>query len=195
MLHRLRAQRGQGMVEMIVTMVVISVALLTLAAAYDQAFFSLHQSARKSAAANLAEQQLELMSTLQYSQLGLSSTLLATVKASDPTYVSDGSSLAGTEVSQTCGTYAFCMPVQCNPAATCSYPVTLTENPTGSDGRHYKVETFVRKVSHTLWSGSSATTYNIVVTVIVRDPNQASSPIVYQASAGFDCGQRTGSCT
>lgn len=195
MLHRLRAERGQGMVEMIVTMVVITVALLTLGAAFDQAFFSLHQSARKSAAANLGEQQLELFNTLSYSQLGLDSTVLASVKASDSTYVSDGSSLSGAEVSQTCGTYAFCMPVQCNPAATCSYPVTKTEDPTGSDGRHYKVETFVRTVSHTLWSGSAATTSDIVVTVIVRDPNQSGTPIVYQASAGFDCGERTGSCT
>lgn len=184
MLHRLRRQIGQGMVEMIVTITVITIAILTLGAAFDEAFLSLHMSARKSAAANLGEQQLELYAAIPYAdystQLGLDSTALTAVKANDPTYVSDEAALtpSGTDVSITCGTTANCMPEQCTPAATCTYPLTLTENPTGSDGRHYKVETFIRTVTQT--------TSEYMVTVIVRDPNQTGSPILFEASNAFD---------
>lgn len=172
------------MIEMIVTMVVITVALLTLGAAFDAAFFSLHQSARKSAAANLAEQQLELFNTMSYTQIGLDSTKLTSVKAADSTYSSDDAGLSGSDYSASCGSYNFCKPVQCT---TCTYPVPKSDDPVGSDGRHYKVETFTKKVTHALW-GTTGSNVTKIVTVIVRDPNLSGSPIVYQASSGFDCG-------
>jgi type II secretory pathway pseudopilin PulG len=180
----MRSERGQGLIELIITMVVISIALLALGAAFDAAFLSLHQSARTAAGANLGEQQLEMYAAIPYASLGLDTTTLATVKANDTTYVSDeatlnqGVSPTPTDVTLTCGTTSHCMPVQCTPAATCTYPVTLAEDPTGSDNRHYKVETFIRSVTQT--------TTEIMVTVIVRDPNQTGSPIVYQASTAFD---------
>lgn len=180
----MRAERGQGVIELIITMVVITIALLALGAGFDAAFLSLHQSARTSAAANLGEQQLEMYAAIPYASLGLDTTTLATVKANDSTYVSDeatlnsGVSPTPTDVTLTCGTTSHCLPVQCTPAATCTYPVTVTEDPTGSDGRHYKVETFIRNVTQT--------TAEIMVTVIVRDPNQTNSPIVYEASTAFD---------
>jgi hypothetical protein len=174
-----------------VTMVVISLALLALAASYDTGFLSLHDSARKLAAANLAEKQLELYAALPAASLGLDATTLATVKSKDATYVSDEAGLTPTTVSDvtlSCGTASYCLPVQCTPAATCSYPVTLSEDPVGSDGKHYKVETFIRKVA-------SGTTSETDVTVIVRDPNTSGTPVVYEATTAFDCGPRTGSCT
>ena len=192
---RLRTEHGQGIIELVVTMVVISLALLALAASYDTGFLSLHHSARKLAAANLAEKQLELYAAIPYASLGLDTTTLATVKASDPTYVSDEAALTptGTDVTLTCGTSSFCLPVQCTPAATCTYPVTTSEDPLGSDGKHYKVETFIRKVSQTVSGGATAN--EIDITVIVRDPNTSGTPIVYETTTAFDCGPRGGSCT
>jgi len=189
-LERLRHESGQGIIELVVTMVVISLALLALAASYDTGFLSLHDSARKLAAANLAQKQLELYAAIPVTSLGLDTTTLATVKSKDTTYVSDeaGLSPTGTDVTNTCGTSSYCMPVQCTPAATCSYPVTLSEDPVGSDGKHYKVETFIRKVT-------SGTTSEYDVTVIVRDPNTSGTPVVYESTTAFDCGPRTGSCT
>jgi prepilin-type N-terminal cleavage/methylation domain-containing protein len=182
MLARLRAQQGFGMVEMIIAMVVLTVALLALAAAYDAAFFSLHSSARKSAAANLAEKQLELYSSMNntantgwYALIGLDTTRLATAKT-DTNYLYDYNHLTptGTDITiSSCGSTANCLPLQ-----------TLT----GTDGRTYKVETFVRDVTQTLVPSGSTT--ERVVTVVVRDPHQTGTPIVYEVSAAFDQGPR-----
>src|SRR5487761_1501929 len=154
---RLHDEQGQGLIELVVAMVVITVAVLALMAAYDEGFVSLHKSARTNAAATLA------------------STKLATAKASDSTYLSDYNSLSPTGPDVTissCGTTANCLPVQ-------------SPNPTGSDGRSYKVETFIQTVTQNAPSG---TTQERMVTVIVRDPQQSGTPIVYEASAAFDPG-------
>jgi Tfp pilus assembly protein PilV len=191
---KLRSQEGMGLVELVIAMIVLTVALLALAAAYDQVWASLHSSARKSAAASLAEKQLELYSSIPFAALGFNSTVLSAVKAADATYASDDAALtpAGTDLtanpvtgnSPTCDTTtvtSYCRPVQCvQTGVSCTYPVSLADNPVGSDNRHYKVETFVRKVTQT--------TSEIMVTVIVRDPNQNNTPIVYQATTAFDCG-------
>jgi len=195
MLRRLRPERGQGLIELVVTMVVISLALLGLGAAYDAGFLSLHHAASKLAAANLAQKQLELYAAIPYASLGLDTTTFATVTADDPTYVSDEAGLTPTKVSDvtlSCGTASYCLPEQCTPAATCTYPVTLSEDPVGSDGRHYKVETFIRKVSQTVSGGS---VNEIDITVIVRDPNTSGSPIVYETTTAFDCADSSGNCT
>ncbi|HVC87025.1 MAG TPA: prepilin-type N-terminal cleavage/methylation domain-containing protein [Gaiellaceae bacterium] len=172
---RLHDEQGQGLIELVVAMVVITVAVLALMAAYDEGFVSLHKSARTNAAATLAETQLELYSSLPYTAVGLDSTKLATAKASDSTYLSDYNSLSPTGPDVTissCGTTANCLPVQ-------------SPNPTGSDGRSYKVETFIQTVTQNAPSG---TTQERMVTVIVRDPQQSGTPIVYEASAAFDPG-------
>ena len=61
---RARDEDGFGLVELLMAMVIVSVALLALMAAYDQAFFSLHSSAKTSSAALLANNQLELYGSL-----------------------------------------------------------------------------------------------------------------------------------
>jgi Tfp pilus assembly protein PilV len=186
MLERLREERGMGMVEMIAALVVITIALLALMASYDQAFMSLHASARKTAAANLAETQLELYNALPYASVGLSSSLVTTAKASDTYYSTDEAALTPsgtTEVSNaSCTTTdAQCMPVQ--------------TNVTGTDGKKYRIETFVRDISQTLTcqgqTTSCGTTTERDVTVIVRDPNVSGTPKVYTATAAFDSGPRS----
>jgi Tfp pilus assembly protein PilE len=127
MLGRLSEERGQGMIELILAAVLITVALLALMASYDSAFVSLHKSARTNAAAALANSQLELYTavygdtsatttttggttttiTLPLAQVGLSSSLLATAKANDTYYSSDESALSPTgsdATSSTCTT-------------------------------------------------------------------------------------------
>jgi competence protein ComGC len=190
MLKRLREERAQGMIEMIMAVVLITVALLALMASYDGAFMSLHKSARTNAAAQLADSQIELYSSLYAlsttnptAQIGLSSSLLATAKASDAFYSTDESALSpsGTDyTNSSCTTTATqCMPVQ-----------TVT----GSDGKSYRMETFTRNVTQTLTCTTttvgtcSSTTTQRVVTVIIRDPNSSGTPKVYTATTAFDCG-------
>lgn len=177
---RLRNDEGGfGIVELVVAVVVITVALLALMAAYDEAFFSLHNSARRTAAASLAEQQLELYDALPYASVGLSSSLVTTAKSSDTYYSSDEAQLSptGTDVSNsTCTTTV----AQCEPVQT---------SVKGSDGLYYRIETFVRDVTQTLQPSGSTTERD--VTVIVRDPNSAHTPIVFEATTSFDQGPRS----
>src|ERR1700688_633938 len=100
MLTRLRDERGQGLIELVVAVVVITVAVLALMAAYDEGLVSLHKSARTNAAATLAETQLELYGALPYASIGRSSSLLTTAKASDAFYSTDEAALSptGTDV-------------------------------------------------------------------------------------------------
>src|SRR5689334_18866560 len=184
MLERLRQERGMGLIELVAAVVVITIALLALMASYDQAFFSLHAAARKSAAANLAESQLELIAAIPYAQIGLSSSLLTTAN-SDTAYSADKAALSpsGTDV-----TYASCTTTlaQCKPLQT---------SVLGSDGKNYRVETFIRDVSQDLTcqgqTTSCGTTTERDVTVIVRDPNVSGSPQVYEVTASFDQGPRS----
>jgi Tfp pilus assembly protein PilV len=184
MLERLRQERGMGIVELIAAMVVITIALLALMASYDEAFFSLHAAARKTAAASLAETQLEIIGAIPYAQIGLSSSLLTTANA-NTTYSADKAALSptGTDV-----TYASCTTTvtQCEPLQT---------SVLGSDGKHYTMETFIRDVSQTLTcqgqTTSCGTTTERDVTVIVRDPNVSGTPLVYEVTASFDQGPRS----
>ena len=59
----------------------------------------------------------------------------------------------------------------------------------GSDGKNYRIETFVRDVTQTVTSGW--TTPERVVTVVVRDPNTSGTPEVYTVTAAFDQGPRS----
>jgi Tfp pilus assembly protein PilV len=178
MIERLRSEEGFGIVELIVATVVLTVALLALMASYDEAFVSLHKSARTSSAATLAETQLELYGALPYASIGLSSSKLTTAKASDAYYSTDEATLSptGTDVTNaSCDTTsAQCLPVQASVK--------------GSDGKNYRIETFVRDVTQTLTVG---TTTERVVTVIVRDPNTSGTPSVYTVTAAFDQGPRS----
>ena len=159
MLSRLSDEKGQGMIELILAVVLITVALLALMASYDSAFMSIHKSARTNAAAALAESQLELYSsvygdtsttttttggttttiTLPLADVGLSSSLLSTAKSSDAFYSTDENSLSpsGTDVTSSSCTTTL---AQCKPVQTV----------TGLDGKTYRVETFIRDVAQGL---------------------------------------------
>ena len=163
-----------GVIELMAAVTVLSIALLALMAGYDSAFISLHNAAKKSAASTLADNQLELYSALSYSAIGLDTTTLATVQASNATYVVDENGLdnAASATDHTvngCGTASQCLPVQ-----------TLT----GSDHKSYSVETFVRDIANIVLSGRSER----LVTIIVGDPSVTGSPVVVQQTAAFDSG-------
>lgn len=172
MARRLRQEQGFTIVELVVSMAVISIALLALLASFDQAFFSLGTAAKTNSAALLAENQLELYASLPYASIGLDSSRLAAAKASDATYASDESALPGSGSDVTAS--ASCSSAQCLPVQTL----------TGGDGHSYKLETFVRALvnpSTTSWTEK-------VVTVVVRDLSESGSPKVATMQTAFDSG-------
>jgi type II secretory pathway pseudopilin PulG len=185
-------QDGFLMVELIVATVVLSIALLALMAGYDTAFFSVRKANQKSAAAALANAQLELYSSLPYGSIGLDQATTnaigdSTNAAYDSLYATnsilDGESGVRDGVPYhdpdgvvnevkipSCGTGANCQPVQ-----------TLT----GSDGRSYRVETFVRDVTE----GTSDISFQIRnVWVIVRDPDASGEPELVSLHTAFNDG-------
>jgi type II secretory pathway pseudopilin PulG len=170
-----RSEGGFLTVELVVAIVVITIALLALMGAYEQSFFSIHTAAKTSAAGQLAENQLELYASLPYSSVGLDSSTLTTKKATDTNYSSDESALSGTGSDATitgCGSSAQCSPVQ-----------TLT----GSDGKSYKLETFIRLLSNP--NAPTGTTWNEkVVTLVVRDLSTSGSPKVLTIQTAIDHG-------
>jgi hypothetical protein len=177
---------------MVVATIVLSIALLALMAGYDSAFVSIRKADQKSAAAALANAQLELYASLPYDQIGLDQTTTDDVGDStsadyDSLYstnailVGDSGVLNGVpyhnpdgvvnEVTiDGCGTAANCLPIQ-----------TLT----GSDGHSYRVETFVRDITEET-SNISWKTRN--VWVIVRDPSQSGDPELLELHTAFDRG-------
>jgi Tfp pilus assembly protein PilV len=169
---RLIDQRGFGMVELIISVFVLTVALLAIGIAFGTAFVSTRAAAQKTVAAKLADTQMERYAALAFSSIGLDATTLGSTKASDSTYTADLAALnatkSGTDVTISgCGTAPQCLPVQ----------TTI-----GTDGKSYRVETLIRDVTaFTSWSER-------FVTVIVRDPSKSGAPEIYRITSGFDKG-------
>ena len=175
---RLDAEAGQGLVELVVAMFVLTVALLALAAGYETAAVSVHNAGKKTAAAKLAASQIELYQSLKVSQIGLDQTTLTNTQTSgngayNATYVSDEASLTPSGTDHTisgCGSSPQCLPVQ---------------DVTWSDSHHYRIETFIRDVVNT---GASSTWNERYVTVMVRDLGVSGYPLLFSATTAFDPG-------
>ncbi|HVV59497.1 MAG TPA: hypothetical protein VHC45_14145 [Gaiellaceae bacterium] len=196
MLARLKAEDGLGLIELMAALVVLTIALLGLAAGYDEAFMSLHKASQKTVAAELADKQLELYSALPYDSIGLDATTTADVgtvgnAAYDPLYAEDPL-LAGDFVTdqQTgvttqlpsgtvndvtisgCGSAPHCLPIQ-----------TVT----GTDRRSYRIETFVRDRTDPENNTGIRWTER-VVTVVVQDADTAGDPELLRLTSAFDRG-------
>lgn len=173
---RKRADNDDGflLVELIMAMLVLTIALLALIGAYSLGYFAIGSSAKTSSAGLLANNQLELYSTLAYTSIGLDATTLTSVKSTDPTYSTDEAALPSGATSDvtisSCGASAQCLPVQ-----------TLT----GPDHKTYKLETFIRLLST---RSDGATRSEKVVTVVVRNASATGSPKVLTMQTAFDTG-------
>jgi type II secretory pathway pseudopilin PulG len=169
-----RAHNEDGflMIELVAAMLILTIALLALIGAYSFGYFAVGSAGKTVSAGLLANNQLELYSSLPYASIGLDATTLTSVKASDANYSTDESALpvSGTDVSISgCGASAQCLPVQ-----------TLT----GPDNKSYKVETFIRLLTNPNISSRSEK----VITVIVRNASASGSPKVLTLQSAHDSG-------
>lgn len=173
------------LVELLVASVLLSVGVLAAMAVYDSSFISLHKAAQKTAAATLAQNQLELYSALVFNNVGLDPTSLSAAKANS-TYAADEASLipaGGADVALS----SACSQTQCLPIQTL----------TGDDHKSYTVETFIRDVSGVSYvdTTTGANRSERFVTVIVRDPSTTGLPIVAEQSSAYDAGPSTSTVT
>lgn len=182
---RLAAEDGFGLIELMAALVVLTIALLALAAGYDEAFVSLHQASQKTVAADLADRQIELYRALPYDSVGLDPTATSAA-ASDTLYAGDAilagdwvtDPVTGVQTQQPSGTVNDVTFAACGSTANCLPIQTVT----GSDKRSYRIETFVRdrlNNTGTRW-------YERVVTVIVQDASVAADPEILRMTTAFD---------
>jgi type II secretory pathway pseudopilin PulG len=193
MFRRASSQDGFMVLEVIVAIVILSIALLAVMAGYDSAFISLHDSSQKSVAATLANQQLELYSALPYTSIGLNPTITANVgnsqnAAYDGLYATnpilDGTwytNAQGQQEENPSGTVNDVTYSSCSTTAPNCLPIQTV---TGSDGRTYRIETFI--VSDTHVNASNIRWSTLDVTVIVRDPSKSGEPELIEDQTAFD---------
>jgi type II secretory pathway pseudopilin PulG len=191
MLSRARAEDGFLMIEVMVAMLVLTIALLALMAGYDSAFVSLHNASEKAVASKLANQQLELYTALPFASIGLDQTttdavgnpangaydsLYATSDLLSGDFVTDPDT--GDVTQNPSGTVNDVEISGCGSAANC-LPIQVV---TGSDNRQYRIETFIRDEANS----PSIRWTERVVTVIVRD--QKTMTELVEMSTAFDRG-------
>jgi hypothetical protein len=164
-------------------------------AGYDSAFISLHKSGQKQVAAQLADQQLELYRALPYQDVGLDQTTVTAIGDStsgsyDSLYATnsllDGTGSPGDADYVPSGTSNDVKIAGCGSEANehlnnCA-PIQLV---TGSDGRPYRIDTFIRdEPNNTAISWSERT-----ITVIVRDDSSAGGDTeILREQTAFDRG-------
>jgi len=168
---RLRSERGFGLIELLMAMVMLNIGILAIVAAFNSGTVALNRASKISTASALADSQMELYRAITYNSIGLDSTELGSV---DNTYKCDAAlgvscpnSTSG-EVLVGCSASAF--PNQCNP----SQPVT------GADHKKYRVDTYI--VTTTPTNGRSLK----AVTVVVRDGNTLNARPWARVTSTFD---------
>jgi len=169
---RPHSEDGFLLVELVAATLILTLALLALIGAYSLGYFSIGSAGQTSSTGLIANNQLELYSSLPYSSIGLDATTLTSVKSSDANYSSDESALpgSGTDVTiSSCGSSAQCLPVQ-----------TVM----GADHKTYKVETFIRLLANP----NISTRSEKVATVVIRNASVAGSPRVLTMQTAFDTG-------
>ena len=158
---RLQAEKGFGLVELLIAMTMLNIGILAIVAAFNSGLVSLHRASRISTATALADTQLELYRALTYSSIRLDA---AAATAADSVYKADPA-WSSSLITATCTG----VPDECNPSRVA----------VGADGRRYRVDTYI--VSHTPPNGRPVK----LVTVVVRDAVDLSSTLARRASA-FD---------
>jgi type IV pilus assembly protein PilV len=159
--RRLDARREEGftLVELLIAMIVLTVGILALVAAYTSGYVALNRATRVSSAGVLADSQMERFRALSYSNIQLNTTTCG-ANCADSTYTSDSVYSSTTQITGCSTTDATCLP---------------TQTVTGPDNKSYRLDTYINYscVSGTLVvsplsCGSTSPSPVKLVTVVVR---------------------------
>jgi type II secretory pathway pseudopilin PulG len=185
-------EQGFMLIELTVSMVILTIALLAIMAGYDSAFTSLHRAGHQAAATKLANRQLELYSALPFASIGLDQATTQSVGNAagggyDALYATNDLLAGdwttddnGNPVQQPSGTVNDVTIAGCGAAPNCLPIQTVT----GPDGHRYRIETFVRDRPNA--TGISWTERD--VTIVVRDAQASTLPELVRLSSAFDRG-------
>ena len=85
---RLRSEEGFGLIELVISMVMLNVGILAIVTAFNSGAVALKQASEVSSASVLADKQMELYRALKYAEIALDSTSVTTANT-DTTYQCD----------------------------------------------------------------------------------------------------------
>lgn len=166
---RLCSAEGFGLIELIVSTVIMNVALMALLAQFTNGITTAKRAARVATASTLADKQLELYRALTYPAIALDSS---SIPGAGTTYQSDAA-YSGTQVTATCSGSVSSHP-ECNASQTT----------TGPDHGTYEIDTYIVTMTP---SGGRALKK---VTVVIRDTKNITAAGLVRRSSLFD--QSTG---
>ncbi len=175
---RLRCERGFGLVELLMAIVMLNIGILAIVMAFDSGMFALKRASRISTATSLADAQMELYRALPYASIALASS---SIPVTAP-YTTD-TAYSATQVTGSCGSP---LPNECNASRT----VSNTTNPASPDHKSYRVDTYIVLSSATTNPPTPPNGRPVkIVTIVVRDGYKLTATLVREVST-FD--QSTG---
>jgi prepilin-type N-terminal cleavage/methylation domain-containing protein len=165
--RRARGEDGFTLVELLIAMIVLTVGILALVAAYTSGYVALNRATRVSSAEVIADAQMERFRALNYSNIWLNTTCGANC-AEDSTYQGDPVFSSAAAVTGCTTTDSSCLP---------------TQTKTGPDGRSYRLDTYIEysclsgtlSTSPSLTCGTSQPAPLKLVTVVVRSTGGAGT--------------------
>lgn len=147
MRNRLRNEDGFGLIELLISIVMLNVGILALVAAFNSGSLAIQRASQAATASTLAEKQMELYRAQIWANVALD-TAATGAAAGNSVYAGD-SAYNAAQVTKTCITP---IPLQCNPLRT---PVT------GPDDVSYRIDTYI--VSYTPTNGRPIRRVTVVV--------------------------------
>jgi type II secretory pathway pseudopilin PulG len=199
---RTRDEEGILMLELLMAMVVMSIALTALVMVFTTGLFTMRKATQTTTATFLADAQMETFRAMTSRDIGIDLGA-GTVAALDSNYKNDAAcangavncaanGVAATETGPTGAAPHTCTVINgwypntqpCTPSRT----INATSTPVASpDGRSYRIDTYVVQLAAVVASGSvPAERSRKQVTVVVRDSTQLGSALARETSI-FDC--------
>ena len=156
----MRSEQGFTLIELLIAMVVLTIGILALIAAYSSGYVALNRATRVSSARLIADQQMERFRAVQYSAVQLNTTCGASC-TEDATFTGDPAYSSTAQATGCTTTDSTCLP---------------TQTKTGPDGKSYRLDTYI---TYNCWSGTLSTSPSVTcgtgnpspvkrVTVVVR---------------------------
>lgn len=174
MAARARGAEGFGLVELVISMTMLNVGILAIVATFNSGALALKRAGDVSTASVVADKQMELYRALEYTEIALDATEVATANT-DTVYQCDsanridpagacGGANQPAAITKSCPT----MTPQCDPRQTVR----------GPDQNQYLVDTYI--VSQTPATGRPVK----LVTIVVRKPTESRA--LARVSSTFD---------
>jgi type II secretory pathway pseudopilin PulG len=185
-MRRIRQENGFGLLELIISIVILNVGILAVVGAFNSGILAIGRASRTATAMTIADQQMELYSGITYSNIEQDTCDWNTATA-DTTYTSDSAyqTINGLPSGQRISTVGAASP--CTGTKGCPNASVNSCNPsftvTGPDNHSYRVDTYMYYSA--VPSGSTDSTPTKVVTVVVRNAADLSHSLTRETST-FD---------